>query len=247
MRARHAAAVPEQVVERLVAGPVDVGEAAVDQLAERGERHREPRSRVGQRDEHRVASSSAAVRRSALRRGVHLDARRLELRRLLGGGQVAVADVVDPPGERVDGGERAPLGRRQQPDAVGEVPGLLPGDPLALRRTPRRRPRSPPLDVAAGHVRQRVRLARLRRRAQHIVAGLPRSPSAPRGRRPRSRRWRAAPRHEACRPAARPRRAAAAARFDLERHERDLTFGPAAGRARSASVTPKRSMSSRGR
>ena len=37
-RARHAAAVPEQVVERLVAGLVHVGQAAVDELGERGQR-----------------------------------------------------------------------------------------------------------------------------------------------------------------------------------------------------------------
>ena len=46
-------------------------------------------------------------------------------------GQRAVPDVVDPVGKGVDGGQRVPLGRRQQPDAVGEVPGLGPGDLLA--------------------------------------------------------------------------------------------------------------------
>ena len=51
---------------------------------------------------------------------------------LVGRGQRAVPDVVDPPGERVDGGQRAPLGRRQQPDAVREVAGLRPGDFLAV-------------------------------------------------------------------------------------------------------------------
>ena len=45
--ARDAAAVPEQVVERLVGGLVDVGEAAVDELLERLERGREARARVG--------------------------------------------------------------------------------------------------------------------------------------------------------------------------------------------------------
>src|SRR5262249_61763219 len=48
------------------------------------------------------------------------------------GGPGHVADVLAAPGERVDDGEPAPLGRRQQPDAVGEVPRLRPGDPLAL-------------------------------------------------------------------------------------------------------------------
>jgi len=64
--AGHAAAVPEQVVERLVAGLVDVGEAAVDQLAERRQRYREPRAGVGQRDEHRVGlveAGGSGVRR----------------------------------------------------------------------------------------------------------------------------------------------------------------------------------------
>jgi len=46
--------------------------------------------------------------------------------------QGAVADVVDAPGEGVNNGEPAPLGVRQQPDAVGEVPRLRPGDPLAF-------------------------------------------------------------------------------------------------------------------
>ncbi len=44
----------------------------------------------------------------------------------------AVADVVDAPRERVQRRHRAALGRRQQPDAVGEVTGLLPGDGLAV-------------------------------------------------------------------------------------------------------------------
>ncbi len=46
--------------------------------------------------------------------------------------QVAVADVVDAPRDRVHRGQRASLGGRQQPDAPGEVAGLLAGDPLAL-------------------------------------------------------------------------------------------------------------------
>ena len=136
--ARHAAAVPEQVVERLVGGLVDVGEAAVDQLLERRERGREPLAGVGERDEHRVR----VVKLGQVLRGgrvlglgderVHLAAGRLKLRGLLRHGQVAVTDVVDPPGECVHGGEGAALVLRQQPDAVGEVPGLLPGDLLAL-------------------------------------------------------------------------------------------------------------------
>ena len=43
-----------------------------------------------------------------------------------------LADVVDPSRVRVDGGEGTALLQRQQPDAIGEVPGLLPGDLLAL-------------------------------------------------------------------------------------------------------------------
>ena len=66
------------------------------------------------------------------------------------GGQRAVADVVDAPREGVQRGHRLPLGGGQQPDAVGEVAGLLPGHGLAVAvrrehrcgRVRRSRPRS---------------------------------------------------------------------------------------------------------
>lgn len=46
--------------------------------------------------------------------------------------QRAVADVVDAAREGVQRRHRAALGRGQQPDAVREVTGLLPGDGLAI-------------------------------------------------------------------------------------------------------------------
>src|SRR5581483_2392492 len=47
------------------------------------------------------------------------------------GGEVAVADVVDAPRERVDGAHRLALGAREQADAVVEVRRLAAGDLLA--------------------------------------------------------------------------------------------------------------------
>ena len=65
--------------------------------------------------------------------------------------EVAVADVVDPPGERVDGGEGLALGWPQEPDAVGEVLGLAPGDGLALGVGASEGSRRPPPDPAGAH------------------------------------------------------------------------------------------------
>src|SRR5258708_36160916 len=56
----------------------------------------------------------------------------VQSRDLLLGVHRAVADVVDPAREGVYGGQRPPLVAWQQRDAVGEVLGLLAGDPLAL-------------------------------------------------------------------------------------------------------------------
>src|SRR6185437_1716099 len=124
-------------------------QAAVDQLRERRERGREPPPGVGERDEDRVirvkASLAGLLSTGLLSTGTlnagsaggggqraHLLADGLQPRGLLRRREPAVADVVDPPRVGVDGGEGTALVRWQQPDAVGEVPGLLPGDLLAL-------------------------------------------------------------------------------------------------------------------
>ena len=132
--ARDAAAVPEQVVERLVGRLVDVGEAAVNELLERLKRHLEAAAGVSERHEHgiRVVQGDPAVALDPGDQGPHLLPGDFQLRRLLPGRQVTVADVIDPARVGVDRGEGTALVRRQQPDAVGKVPCLLPGDLLAL-------------------------------------------------------------------------------------------------------------------
>ena len=124
-RAGHAAAVIVQIVERLVGGAAHVGQAPVDELAERLHRHGEITPGVGQREQHRIIQAGLAQVQD--RAAGFLERGDLLLRR-----HRAVADVVDPPGERVDDGEPAPLVGWQQPDAVREVPRLRPGDPLAF-------------------------------------------------------------------------------------------------------------------
>ncbi len=126
--------------EGRIAGAAYVGLAAVDQLAEGGQGDREPGRGVPQRHQHGIGGCSGAgpgaVRRpalpqTALQRG-DVGAGSVESRDLLLGRQGAVPDVVDPAREGVYGGQRPPLVAGQQGDAVGEVLGLLAGDPLAL-------------------------------------------------------------------------------------------------------------------
>ena len=124
-RAGHAAAVGQQVVDALV-----------------GERRARPctRPRPGRETPRRGSGQTVSASPSAARTGScdpgWTDSSELpdfgERDQLLVGGQIAVADVVDAPRHGVDGGEHAPFGRRQQPDAVPEVPGLAPGDRLAV-------------------------------------------------------------------------------------------------------------------
>ena len=127
-RSGHAPAVVLQLVEGRVPRAAHVGLAAVDQLAE-GARAgsgtcapRRPARPVPGRRRARCSRSSAATASRACASAVEL----------LRGRQRAVADVVDPAGERVDGRQRAALGAGQQPDAVGEVPRLRPGHLLAV-------------------------------------------------------------------------------------------------------------------
>src|SRR5258707_1246808 len=77
------------------------------------------------------AGRRPALPQTALQRG-DVGAGSVESRDLLLGRQGAVPDVVDPAREGVYGGQRPPLVAGQQGDAVGEVLGLLAGDPLAL-------------------------------------------------------------------------------------------------------------------
>jgi hypothetical protein len=116
-RARHAAAVVQEIVERLVARAAHVRHAAVDELAERRDGHREVPLHVGQREQDRVIRAGAGEVEDGM-------AGLLEGGDLLVRRHRAVADVVDPAGEGVDDREPAPLALRQQPDAVREVPGL---------------------------------------------------------------------------------------------------------------------------
>src|SRR5690606_6845661 len=124
-----AAAVDLQVVPGLVGRPADVHLDAVDELVEPAERDREPVGGVGERDGDRVGV--VLVDRALTDPGEQLPGV------LQPGGlhlavQRAVADVVDPTGERVQRRHRPPLRRRQQPDAVGEVACLMSGDGLAV-------------------------------------------------------------------------------------------------------------------
>jgi len=116
------------------------GLAAVDQLAEGAQRDREPGRGVPQRHQHGIGGCSGggpggvgrpALPQTALQRG-DVGAGSVESRDLLLGRQGAVPDVVDPAREGVYRGQRPPLVAGQQRDAVGEVLGLLAGDPLAL-------------------------------------------------------------------------------------------------------------------
>jgi hypothetical protein len=116
-RACHASAVPQQVIDGLVGIAPHVGHAAVDELAERRHGHREVPLHVGQGEQHRIICGWRGEVKD-------LAPGRLQGGELLLGRHGAVADVVDPAGERVDDGQAAPLGRRQQPDPVSEVPGL---------------------------------------------------------------------------------------------------------------------------
>jgi hypothetical protein len=105
-RACDTAAVPLELGERFVRGSMRIHLRAVDQVAERLERDREPRSRIGHRDEHRL---------DALADPTELAARVLEGRELLVVSEVAVRDVVDLPRECIHGEQRRTAVGRQQP------------------------------------------------------------------------------------------------------------------------------------
>jgi hypothetical protein len=86
------------VVERRVADAAHVGGAAVDQSAERGQRDVEPHRALGQRDEH--PSSPPPGRLLGARQPDPASSSPIS------GGQGAVSDVVDAPGEGADGRHR---------------------------------------------------------------------------------------------------------------------------------------------
>ncbi len=105
-RARDVAAVDDELVEGLVPGPAHVELDAVDQQLERLERQREAPTRVGQR---RPRPGPLRIRSARCRRSPRGRALGVERGQLGGRGAGLVADVVDPPRERVDGAHRLAL------------------------------------------------------------------------------------------------------------------------------------------
>ena len=125
--ARHPPAVADQIVEGAVAAAVDVHLAAVDEVVEGGEGDREATGDVGQGDQHGVVAVVGVV---AGQSG-HVLAGLGQGGQLVGHRAVTVADVVDPAGQGVQGAHGLALGRGQELDPVGKVPGLGGGDLLA--------------------------------------------------------------------------------------------------------------------
>ena len=130
-RAGDATAVEHQLVEALVGDAVHVHAHALDQVQEGLARKREAALGLPQADEHEVLAGVGAQRLGRL----------VKQCAFLGLGQRAVADVVHPPGEGVDGEQRLPLRGGQQAHPVVEVRGLVAGD---LRAVPARRVAHPP-------------------------------------------------------------------------------------------------------
>ena len=106
-----------------------VGQTAVDDLAEGGQRQREPAGGIGEGDQHRVDGVRGWP--VGVADGQQRGSQRPQRLLLAVGRQIAVADVVDPPGRGVDRCHGAPLRGCQQRDPVGEVACLSPGDRLA--------------------------------------------------------------------------------------------------------------------
>ena len=153
-RAGDAAAVHGEVVEALVALLPAVHLAAGHQLPERLERYRVAGEGVRQGDEHRIVPGVLPGRER-----VQVPAHPGQRGELLARRRGPVADVVDATGERVQRRHGLTLRRGQQPDAVGEVARLGPGDLLAAgvggldidvdhRRPPKRPSRTPRLWAA---------------------------------------------------------------------------------------------------
>ena len=123
-RARHLAAVDDEIVDRLVRRADDVHLAAVDDLAEA--RHREPVSSGPRPPPPRAPGLS-----SADRSGRCSCERPASPVSFSAGAGAPVADVVDSSCQRVDRRQRPALGLSQQPDAVCEVLRFLARDGLA--------------------------------------------------------------------------------------------------------------------
>ena len=123
-RTGHSPAVERQVVEALIGRLPAIHLAAVDQLAEGVQRYRIALDGVGECQQHRVVRRCAASDGMERRPGVR------ESNQLLRGRGGPVADVVDSPGEGVEGGHGEPLLRGEQADAIGEILGLAASDLL---------------------------------------------------------------------------------------------------------------------
>ena len=123
-RSRDASAVVDELVQIVVGAPAHIHLAPVDEFPERIKRDRQPACRVIEGHQDRIVGPGAWLGRTFA--GVR------EQALLLGDWQRAVPDVVDTTSYGVDGRQRPPLGGGQQPDAPGEVAGLLPRDLFAL-------------------------------------------------------------------------------------------------------------------
>ncbi len=124
-RARHAPAVGHEVVE----GVVRPARARPSRSRRRARRRRRAGWAAGARRRRARGATGSSGWRSGAVAAARASGEQLAL---APGGQVAVADVVDPPCHRVDRRQRGALGFGQQPDAPGEVARLLAGDAFAL-------------------------------------------------------------------------------------------------------------------
>ena len=126
-RACYPPAVEHELLEALVADPVDVHAHALDQLSQRARGQREATIGVGQGGHDLVRAGAGYLERSQ-RCGLGVEPAQLLLVR-----EGAVADVVDAAREGVDRAHRATPLAGEQADAVEEVRRLLARDRFAVR------------------------------------------------------------------------------------------------------------------
>ena len=243
-RAGHEATVHDQRGEGRVRDTDGVVFAAFDEIVEGVPRHGVVPAGVGERDEHGIV-----VRGMPAAQGVDVATHHRERRQFLVGRTIAVADVVDPAGERVDRRHRRSLRRWEQADPEGEVLRLGAGDLVAasvrvVASHAATRPATPTCTVRYT-VRTRAPSAARRPRARR--SGHARSRRGPRDHRPRIRRPPAAPDPGGCDRAAVPPGAATGGR-GRPRGPRRRGAGPMPRRPRAPPRdAPNRSRSSAGR